>query len=385
MIVILRKFRFLYFLFGGITVFLFYKFSTLDSLFPNVIKKNDFYDEFKCGCPRYSQSMKKSEESSFCSDGSTSRGKNQSVISYTLYGNYENKHIWAHYYNQFERRLEEVNKYYDGWTVRLYHNFSQRDEIVIKFLCDLYCKYPNLDLCDVKKIQVPNSWLEEIKSTYNDSSTPVQAPLFQKILEFANSHKTNADEKFEKIKNGENLFGNLLPGKLWRFLPLGDSFVSKFLVRDVDSFILEREVAAVNEWLKDYGTLIHAMRDHPSHNGLILAGMWGAIREKDEKKLIKFLMKMVITPVRDVWDYDQILLRRFLWPEVVNQIVLHDSYYCKSTFLTNKGNIILPYPTQRKGKMFVSWGPTRSKGELDALKPCPSACRPKNHQDWEYC
>lgn len=53
--------------------------------------------------------------------------------------------------------------------------------------------------------------------------------------------------------------------------------------------------------------------------------MWGAIRTKDENKLVSFLKEMIITPTSDIWDYDQILLRRIVWPQVVNQIVSTDN------------------------------------------------------------
>lgn len=59
---------------------------------------------------------------------------------------------------------------------------------------------------------------------------------------------------------------------MWRFLPMADPSVSEFLVRDIDSSILAREVAAVNQWLSETTGVLHAMRDHPSHNGAILAG-----------------------------------------------------------------------------------------------------------------
>ena len=49
----------------------------------------------------------------------------------------------------------------------------------------------------------------------------------------------------------------------WRFLPIGDPFVDMFMSRDLDSWIIEREVAAVKEWF-DSNTLFHVMR------GLIL-------------------------------------------------------------------------------------------------------------------
>ena len=46
---------------------------------------------------------------------------------------------------------------------------------------------------------------------------------------------------------------------MWRWLPIGESFVDVFLSRDTDSPILDREVSAVKEWLNS-SNVIHIMR-----------------------------------------------------------------------------------------------------------------------------
>lgn len=73
----------------------------------------------------------------------------------------------------------------------------------------------------------------------------------------------------------------------WRFLVLGDNTVQKFLARDLDSRITQREMDAVNEWEKS-SKLFHAMRDHPAHETPILGGMWGGknlLLDSDVKSL----------------------------------------------------------------------------------------------------
>ena len=58
-----------------------------------------------------------------------------------------------------------------------------------------------------------------------------------------------------------------------RFLPLLDPTVDRFLSRDSDSLILNREVAAVMQWLSKSDATFHIMRDHTFHcNIKILAG-----------------------------------------------------------------------------------------------------------------
>ena len=63
-------------------------------------------------------------------------------------------------------------------------------------------------------------------------------------------------------------------GMFWRFWAAEDPDVDIFMSRDCDSRISEREVAAVNEWLKSDKDF-HIMRDHPYHTVPILGGMWG--------------------------------------------------------------------------------------------------------------
>lgn len=67
-------------------------------------------------------------------------------------------------------------------------------------------------------------------------------------------------------------YGKKLVGRMWRFIAMADPLVSEFLVRDTDSSVLPREVAAVQQWLHNSTALLHVMRDHPNHNGFILAG-----------------------------------------------------------------------------------------------------------------
>ena len=51
----------------------------------------------------------------------------------------------------------------------------------------------------------------------------------------------------------------------WRFLPLMDPLVDRFMSRDCDVLITAREVAAVNYWLEHSNATFHMMRDHQAH------------------------------------------------------------------------------------------------------------------------
>lgn len=61
---------------------------------------------------------------------------------------------------------------------------------------------------------------------------------------------------------------------LWRFEPIMNLSVGRFISRDTDTRISPREVLAVMEWIKSDKTL-HIMRDHPQHYPKILGGMYG--------------------------------------------------------------------------------------------------------------
>lgn len=182
----------------------------------------------------------------------------------------------------------------------MYHNTSKEDKFATKILCDLYCRYPSLDLCQVNNLFIPDSWANESLSSQikndigervlnkDEESSDLIDTVQTKIIDFLTSLMNPWDyglvnEEFAESFEGERTFqdeggraqksfGNALTAKLWRFLPLGDDTVDEFLVRDADSFILPREVSAVRQWLHNSTALVHAMRDHPSHNGVILAG-----------------------------------------------------------------------------------------------------------------
>jgi hypothetical protein len=58
------------------------------------------------------------------------------------------------------------------------------------------------------------------------------------------------------------LRGQELNGRTWRFAVASDPAVARFLVRDVDSRLSSREVAAVQDWVLRKKPF-HVMRDHP--------------------------------------------------------------------------------------------------------------------------
>ena len=80
-------------------------------------------------------------------------------------------------------------------------------------------------------------------------------------------------KSFRLESNIEDRFNH--SGIFWRFLALSDNNINILLSRDCDSRISQREVNAVNEWLKSDKDF-HIMKDHPYHIQPILTGLWGA-------------------------------------------------------------------------------------------------------------
>ena len=64
-------------------------------------------------------------------------------------------------------------------------------------------------------------------------------------------------------------------GMIWRFATMADPLVVEWHSRDLDSLPNPREVAAVNDWLRDSNLTFQIMRDHPLHNSKILGGAFG--------------------------------------------------------------------------------------------------------------
>jgi hypothetical protein len=133
-------------------------------------------------------------------------------------------------------------------------------------------------------------------------------------------------------------------GMFWRFWASEDPEVDIFLSRDCDSRISEREVAAVNEWLKSDKDF-HIMRDHPYHTVPILGGMWGCrngiLRDIKISKQIENWNKFSRKGI------DQDFLGQVIYPYIRNKAMEH------SEFGLRFGVDIRPFPSLRNDYEFV--------------------------------
>ena len=141
------------------------------------------------------------------------RGYGQKVVSYSLYGSN------PIYYTEIKKISQQVAKYFPDWIIRIHYDDTLNKSIICEYEClkdDVTGKYvDNIDFCNIN--QIP----------------------------FGNPLKTWNAQYMHSMK--------------WRFLPIGDPFVDIFMSRDLDSWIIDREVEAVKEWLNS-NTLFHIMR-----------------------------------------------------------------------------------------------------------------------------
>lgn len=112
---------------------------------------------------------------------------------------------------------------------------------------------------------------------------------------------------------------------MWRFLVVDDPEVDRYLIRDADSLLSEREQAAVEQWVAG-DAWFHHMRDYFTHTELILAGLWGGCR--GGLMPLKPLMQAWLARQADVTRFaDQIFLREIVWPTLRQSVLNHDEWF----------------------------------------------------------
>lgn len=112
---------------------------------------------------------------------------------------------------------------------------------------------------------------------------------------------------------------------MWRFLVADDPHVARFLIRDADSLVGEREAAAVDAWLRS-DKWFHLIRDWPNHCELLLAGMWGGCTGviSDMRGEIRVFLEKGGYAASHV---DQEFLRKRIWPTVRESVLSHDGQF----------------------------------------------------------
>lgn len=125
----------------------------------------------------------------------------------------------------------------------------------------------------------------------------------------------------------------------WRFLVMGDQAIDRYLVRDCDSVINEKEAVAVEEWIRS-GKKFHILRDFYTHTDLILAGMFGGVSGifEDIDTIITSFHNQIHTSRTHL---DQKFLTQKVWPTIKNDVLIHDSCF------NNENSLSIDFPKYR--------------------------------------
>ncbi len=288
---------------------------------------------FECGCRRR-KIIQDGENDDLgdksgttCGETAFKRGKGQKVLAYTFFSGVGDGK--RRYLDGIQMNAEAASRLYPEWFIRVYHN-----ETDVAKLCRIACSNSNVDLCQV-------------------AETPMLGDV------------------------------RWVMPTLWRFLPLADEQVAEAAFRDADSLLSAREAAAVAEWRRSKHP-VHVMRDHPSHDMRMLAGMWGAkvaqVRNTWRKVLLAMLRDPGARPPHELKEgSDQFLLSYYVWPWASGRSMQHDSYTCHLF-----GGRASPWPTRREGGVgnFVG-APFALAASVKEL--CPERCRPREHKEWTKC
>jgi hypothetical protein len=121
----------------------------------------------------------------------------------------------------------------------------------------------------------------------------------------------------------------------------------------------------------------------------MMGGMWAYRVENDRKFSQTILSKIVDRNLisRYALNRDQQFVNDHVWPYAKEHIMTHDSFWCTNT-AWNKHH--RPFPTQRPTRNSSNYcyigcpKPCCTDWYFDK-KPCPVACRPKEHKDWTFC
>ena len=289
-----------------------------------------------CRCGQFDAIQSDVYEKSLCSKFASARGPKQKIISYTYFGSAEN--ILKYHFENINYIVDRAKDVYSGWTVRLHLKKENLENPYIwSTLCHLQCKKNNIDICVLEDLD---------------------------------------DKEFNDFSDIQ------VNGRFWRFLPLLDPLVDVFISRDIDAFLLDREVAAVEEWMSSPYSY-HILRDHPLHCGTMLAGLWGVktvnVRTSHYDQWVDF----IYSQVDHEKHWDQTLLQQKIYKLARLDSMEHDSYCCK----VMKGQHVRPFQVKRDQNGTWCGGGLNYlyQNKVILETPCPVKCRPKNHTDWVNC
>lgn len=146
-----------------------------------------------------------------------------------------------------------------------------------------------------------------------------------------------------------------IPPMMWRFLVADDDYVDRFIVRDSDARLTDRDAAAVYEWVKS-DKPFNCIRDHPSHASYAISGgMWGG-KPKELSRILHKTWRNMMRGLRKDYFEDMDFLNKYIWPKVQNHTYCSDSVSCDNYPNSH------PFPIPRYGYEHV--GQVVSEHEL---------------------
>ncbi|SAL17217.1 hypothetical protein AWB64_01088 [Caballeronia sordidicola] len=112
---------------------------------------------------------------------------------------------------------------------------------------------------------------------------------------------------------------------MWRFQVIDDPAIKRFLLRDADALLSEREAAAVQEWVES-PYYFHLIRDYFTHIELILAGLWGGCAGI-LKNAVQSMQRFAAANAASGRFIDQHYLRTNVWPTLRKSVLTHDDIF----------------------------------------------------------
>jgi hypothetical protein len=173
---------------------------------------------------------------------------------------------------------------------------------------------PTYNIGAIKNAELAKDTYPDFECWFYIHQETVPENTIKKLQEFDNTKII--------FKTGDLINENCKP-RMWRFEAIDDLDVELVLSRDTDTRILLREKLAVDEWLQSH-KIFHIMRDHPHHNFLILAGMFGTKKIPQIPNWTNIINSYNKTDNR---MYDQDFLRDYIYPIIKNNSTIHASFH----------------------------------------------------------
>ena len=168
------------------------------------------------------------------------------------------------------------------------------------------------------------------------------------------------EEKLKQINSSIEVKKIFKPGgyysTMYRFLPLSEEGVERFISRDADSRLSCREKEAVDEWVES-DKPYHIMKDHPYHftpEFPILAGMWGA--KGNIFNDIKYTMTEFIKENKDQKGIDQKFLYDYFHEVIKGNYLEHSmDQFPSSRNFKRDGIYFVGQPLDENNNFYADW------------------------------